>query len=92
MEEYELVRCITPRWCVVFKASSGTYLDLWLRGDSFLDLVELVTPFSPVKCLVELGKYQDGTFRDSIVIVDNVKRRGSAERHERASYYKKRKN
>ena len=93
MEEYELVRCINPRWCVVFGPSSGTYLDLWLRGDCFVDLAERVKPWSPVKCQVELGDYKNGVFRDSVLVVEDLKRHAKpVDRYERPSYYKKPKN
>ena len=93
MGEYELVRCINPKWCVVFRPSSGTYLDLWLRGDCFVDLVERVTPVSPVKCQVELGDYKNGVFRDSVLVVEDLKRHAKpVDRYERPSYYKKPKN
>lgn len=94
-DEYELVRCINPQWCVLFKPSTGTYLDVLLRKDVFVDMAGRVSLASPVKCKVELGPYKDGAFRDSAVYVDkhaNSDQGASQGRYGRDGYYKKPKN
>lgn len=89
--EYELVRYVHPRHCVVRVVSSGAFLDLSLSHSLSLEFSGKVHAWSGIPCRVELGPYHLQRFQDCKVYADPPTN-AQDNIYERASYYRQRAN